>query len=179
MTKKAKKRVVKTARRGPVILPKKMSSLIAICLKDIKKAEALPKKFVVDMSSWFQPEDINCETSDGVVIETHHVCTVCAAGAVMAFSLKKADTNDELFPDAFPRNEKQLDAINYLRTGDVFAAARALELIDFNEYGDANEGDRSKYEGFETSMPEYKRDNPKPFHTAMGKLHDKLKKAGL
>lgn len=53
-------------------LPRRFSTLILHALKDLRKAERSPK-YKVDMTNWHMPN-------------SH--CSVCFAGAVMAFSLK-------------------------------------------------------------------------------------------
>jgi len=177
---KAKKRVVKKPRKKPVILPMKMSSLIKIALKDLRKVEAQPRKFVVEMGNWFLPEEVICETSSGIIVETHDICSVCAAGSVMAFTLgQKVDLNgDEVCPEHFPKNEKQLHAINELRVGNAIGAARYVGLWEPGpSTGSYRPGE--KYQKYDAHIPEYDRDNPEPFHKAMTKFQQKLEKAGL
>ncbi len=163
-------------RKKPVILPKKLSALIKIALKDLRKAEALPKKFIVEMDDWFVPEDVVCETKNGTEFERHKICTVCAAGSVMAFSLGMGEDKRFLAPEKFPRNEGQLHAINDLRCGEVDHAAFSLGLVAPDDYGDY---DFNAFNKFNCVIPEYNRKNPEPFHKAMTKLQEKLVKAGL
>ena len=91
---KAKKRAT---RRRQIILPMKLSSLIKIALKDLGKAEAQPKKFIVEMSEWYIPEEVVCATESGVEVDRYEACTVCAAGSVMAFTLNAAKTQPNNF----------------------------------------------------------------------------------
>ena len=167
----AKKRVAKRN----VTLPRKMSSLIKIALADMRKAEAKPDYFVVDMGVYFKPTNIVCCTDsdfgwEEIIINEHPACVVCAAGSVMAFTLGKKDSKEELVPEDMSGNDDQLMAIDSLRQGSVYEAAHVLELP---------EGDSDKYRKFDCVIPEYDRKNPKPFHKAMEKLQKKLERAGL
>lgn len=176
MAKKAKKRPVakaKVKRKQQVILPKKLSALIKIALRDIRKAEALPKQFVVEMSDWYAPENVECRTRDDILIETHTVCSVCAAGSVMAFSLdaRKNHPDEGLTPCRFPRNEKQLAAINELREGSAYQAYLSLGLK-------MTEGDVSALGDLDVDIPDYDRENPDRFHKAMAQFETDLRKAG-
>lgn len=186
MVKRAKKRVVrkvaKKARR--VILPKKLSSLIKICLRDMRKAEALPEKYVISMGEWYSPnETVSCQLDDGTLIKEHTVCVMCAAGSVMAFSLaNERQKKETLGPDDFGDNELQLGAIDCLRQGQCAAAYRAINRDDDPESESYNWNDditHQKLERLDTKIPDYEPTNPEPFHKAMTKLHDKLARAGL
>jgi hypothetical protein len=175
-TKAAKKHVV-AKKAKPRVLPKKMSALIRISLADIRKAERQPKKFIVEMSDWLSHTEVEC-TMGSTVIETYKVCALCAAGSVMAFSLDGLKTNKDYEPHNFPENQQQLYAINNLRTGNVQSAWRDLNSSagydNFEEYLAAAEPAGR----FDTTIPEYNRLNPEPFHKAMTKLQQKLQKAG-
>lgn len=190
MAKRATKRLVKKTkarrRKKPVILPKVMSKLIGIALADMKKAEAARDKYVIDLGIWHQPAKIQCElkTRDGDsmfsmeqdVLSERNVCVLCAAGSVMEFSLNAA-TDKEFEPHHFPKNQKQLSAINDLRCGDVSSAAYRLGLAEVNRDGyRINPGE---FDDFDCDIPDYDRKNPKPFHAAMTKLQKRLEKAGL
>jgi hypothetical protein len=185
MAKKAKKRVVKkAARRQQVILPTKLSSLIKIALRDMRKAEAKPKEFVIEMSEWFHREEVECRTRESTLVETHEVCVMCAAGSVMAFSLGvlKHKNIDEAQPHHYPKNEAQLNAINLLREGCVGDAYSTIRENDPS----LTEAQELKYEemydlaaGFDCEPPEYDRGDPEPFHREMEKLQKRLEKAGL
>lgn len=59
-----------------VRLPDKPSELIRLALADLRKVEAMPKRFAVRMASWHEPNG---------------VCRVCLAGAVMAQTLQVDD----------------------------------------------------------------------------------------
>lgn len=178
MAKKAKKRVVKKVTKKPVILPMKLSSLIAVALKDVRKAENT-KSVVVEMSNWFEVEEVECRTQNDVLIETHNVCNLCAAGSVMAFSLGKLGTAASLTPTNFPKNERQLEAINELREGNVSGAIKCLYHDDLYD----NESDASKLYRkaceLNCHIPDYDRENPEPFHKAMIRFKERLQRAGL
>lgn len=164
MVKKVKKRVVKKK----VILPRKLSALVRIALRDIRKAEKAADKYIVDMGTYHEPTQIVCKREGtDTIISTQDVCVVCAAGSVMAFSLG-AKIDQELEPGKFPDNMHQLEAINNLRLGDVGSA-----------YSYVNDSVPEKVWGLQTIMPSYDLKNPEPFHKAMEKLQAKLIKNGL
>ena len=171
---KTKKRVVKKVSKKKTILPKKLSSLIGIALRDIRKAEK-QEKYIVDMGTFHEPSIIVCSyeggfSSEGRIIKREPACIVCAAGSVMAFTLK-ADFTKDLSPSSFKRNEAQLNAIDALRTGNAQSAAAFLDPSD-------KECDNLYEIEMKTYIPDYDRDNPKPFHKAMVKFQIALKKAG-
>lgn len=175
MVKKSKKRVVKKAKAkaAKVILPTKMSKLIGIALTDLKKAEKQSHKYAVDMGDWYNPNaQLSCKTPNGAVVAVHKVCTVCFAGAVMAFSLPKPRSKGDLQPENFRGNRDQLLALNSLRLGHANAAGDALGLC---AYGDATYDELGH---LNTNIPDYDALNPKPFHDAMVKFKTKLAKAG-
>lgn len=192
MVKATKKRVVKKAKRKVkklLVLPRKMSALIKIALRDIRKAEK-SAAFVVDMREWYEPnQEIVCRVgdSDGLVISKQKACVACAAGSVMAFSFG-------LGPDGNPdkasnllgseENGMQLSAIDSLRRGAVASAARELDIsYDQWEGPERDIDDTKKLDGFfeklNSNIPDYDNIDPKPFHEAMEKLQAKLEKAGL
>lgn len=170
----------KKVRAKAKILPKVMSKLIEIALNDLKKAEAT-KGMVVDMAEWLNPNvKLECTTPNGEVVERRKACIVCAAGAVMAFTLGKKNTTKELFPEDMRNNEDQLCAINELRCGDVANAASYLGICE--KYHNLINGLYSEeYEALlelNEDVPEYDNLNPKSFHKAMEKLATKLRRAG-
>lgn len=176
---KAKKRVVKkaTKRKALVILPTKMSTLIGIALKDMRKVEKESKKYVVDMSEWYYPGKlVECKVDlgddDKVVIDSFEVCSVCFAGSVMAFTLGGSAyySHPGEGTPAFVKNEKQLLALNELREGNVTSALDHLNEDTVNNL---------KAGSFNRHIPEYDRKDPEPFHKAMAKLQADLKKGGL
>src|SRR4051812_17274748 len=101
MVKKSKKRAVKAKKtKAKVVLPMKMSKLIGIALADLKKAEKQSNKYAIDMSDWYNPKaQLECRTLNGALVAKHAICSVCFAGAVMAFSLPKPRGKGELDPD--------------------------------------------------------------------------------
>lgn len=166
-------------KKGKTILPRKLSSLIRIALKDIRKAEASDKA-VVDMSFYFHPNQALDCMINGNTVYTKEVCVMCAAGSVMAFTLKaKMNGDRNLEPANFPGNHDQLYAIDALRIGDVLDAALTLGLVKLDEYGDLASESEAKFESFDEPIPEYEVQDPEPFHKAMEKLQAKLQKAGL
>lgn len=158
-------------KKAKVILPRKMSALITVALKDLKKVEKADG-YTVDMGDWHHPDTLTCRNGSGDTISEEDTCSVCFAGSVMAFTLKVASTK-EAEPHSFPGNEDQLQALDSLRAGNVSDAARTLNLP-----GDSD-GYYAKYAKYDTCIPYYEYMKPKPFHTAMEKLAARLKKAGL
>lgn len=157
-----------------VILPTKMSALIKLALKDIRKMEKTAG-VVVDMSTFFAPKsEIVCATHSGAIVEKRTACVLCAAGAVMAGTLGANIRGQSKAPQDFKGNENQLNAIDCLREGSVGDAASNLGLFT-DDYGPKY----AKYSAFNETIPEYEPMNPKPFHKAMEKLQVKLEKAGL
>lgn len=184
MAKRAKKRVVrKVAKRArQVILPKKLSSLIKICLRDMRKAEALPEEYVINMTEWYSPKQLlSCQLNDGTVVKQHKICVMCAAGSVMAFSLANdRQKNRVLAPDDFGDNEAQLQAIDYLRQGECDSAYGAIfDTEDGEDYSYENDKAFQKLEKLRTSIPAYEPTDPEPFHKAMTKLQERLARAGF
>lgn len=108
-------------------------------------------------------------------IKRQPACVLCAAGAVMAFSLK-ADFTKSLSPSNFGKNELQLDAIDSLRIGHV---VNAYTSINGWSSLDNKPELEEKLGKLEAHIPDYDRDNPEPFHKAMTKLGQRLRKAGL
>lgn len=164
----------KAKKKAVVVLPKKMSRLIKIALRDIRKAEEA--EFIINMHDWYKPAiKVTCNTFvDGygeTVVREYETCSLCLAGSVMRFSLAgEQQKKRELTPSMFSKNRAQLEAINALRMGDVGEAAEILNL-DYNGTPVYNE--------FDTGIPDYDMQDPEPFHRTMTKLQVKLEKAGL
>lgn len=177
----AKKAKVKLARKKPVILPRVMSKLIDIALKDIRKVEKMKSKYAIDMGDWYDPNaQLVCSVGDNSVISRTKICSVCAAGSVMAFSLN-AKGNRELTPDSFPKNADQLHAINALRVGSVLSAYQVLFPDEgVSDYTQDSERRKKANQLIELGddIPEYEPMEPEPFHKALKKLQAKLQKAG-
>lgn len=127
---KAKK---KALAKRKTILPRKMSKLIEIAMKDLKRVEAA-KDMVVVMEEWFDPEaEVVCKVG-GNIISERQVCSACLAGSVMAFTLGKKNAKSYLIPDDMRGNEDQLNALNELRCGGVSTAAEVLGLVERGDY---------------------------------------------
>lgn len=189
MVKKAKKPTHKTSSKM-TILPKKMSSLIGIALKDIRKAEKFSDKFIIDMATWYDPErSLTCRLDDnqhGKIIKEDKVCVMCAAGSVLAFSLGAGGKfRTQKVKEMETKNMPQLNAIDALRIGSLSTAVTELDLwpkADNNIHYDTQYkklNDKMNKLESESIIPEYDNSNPEPFHAAMKKLQTKLVKAGL
>lgn len=162
-----------------VVLPRKMSKLIKIALADIDKVEQ-SCQYAIDMSIWHGPETLSSDSGN----ITKEVCVVCAAGSVMAMTLK-ADPTEEVNVEDYPKNTHQLSAIDDLRTGDVRSAATELDLWPADE--DAKGNTSKKYLAFQdkmrdlsdrTSVTSYEVD-PDQFKVDMKALARRLERAGL
>ena len=82
-------------------LPDKLSELIRIALHDEAKAVA-SKDYEIDMTTWHRPGD---------------VCSVCLAGAVMAFTLDALPTRN-VDPGHFdPETQNKLRSLEHIRRG--------------------------------------------------------------
>lgn len=151
-----------------VVLPDKMSELITLALKDLKKAEK-SKKHVIDMGSWYNPKAlVQCKIGSDEVVHEYKACAVCFAGSVMAFSLnaKMTDTEDRFL---YGKDGCKFQAINYLRDGDVRQAAALLNI----------DSDNIPDNLLSVIVPDYEALKPKPFHDTMQKLAADLKRVGL
>jgi len=176
MAKKAKARTKPKAKKL-VILPMVMSKLVAIALKDLRKVEKMKTKYAVDMDDWYQPNaELTCVVGDSTISKTK-ICSVCAAGSVMAFSLGADGKKRYMEPASFPANMKQLHAINNLRTGQALVAYSSL-FPDANMYDWDNTPETRKLNKLCTDIPPYEPMDPEPFHAAMKKFQAKLEKAG-
>lgn len=134
-------------------LPDKLSALILLALDDLKKAER-SKKYKIDMGGWHHPN-------------SH--CSVCFAGAVIAFSLG-ADPKKRIDPYDFDTDTRhKLLALNSARCGFFNQGAM---------YVGGNNNTQDKAYQFNTSIPDYHEDR-KGFRSAMRKAALALKKAKL
>ena len=101
------------SKSAQVTLPDKLSDLAELALNDLEKCEAMPEVYEIRMSAWHKP---------GV-----GKCLVCAAGAVMAQTLRVPHFLEKS-PGFFDRDTRlKLLAINSLRLGDLHHALRALD----------------------------------------------------
>lgn len=92
--------------------PKKLSTLAAAALRDLKRAEA-SSKFEVDMSVWFK------------LYGPDKKCLVCLAGSWLAFSAagaKTGTTNPMVYDHIETKYLSARDAINALRRGHIVEA---------------------------------------------------------
>lgn len=101
--------------KKPVVLPRKMSALIRIALKDLEKVER-SRIYEVAMGDWHHP------LGDGK-------CAVCFAGAVMAKTCR-FKKNDYVYPrrSSMGENLDQFFALDSLRQGEIRLAASELRL---------------------------------------------------
>jgi hypothetical protein len=156
-----------------------MSELIDISLRDLACAEKT-LGYAIDMGSWHCPRSM---TDDDEIVA--RVCAVCLAGSVMAFSLGVAATV-AVAPDSrsMKANRAQLEAINLLRTGEVFEAACRLgmtpKLTDRSSTctHDAYAAARYRFRGFDAEITGYSTDRA-IFKRDMRKLGARLRRAGL
>lgn len=180
--KRAPKKAVKKTARSQFILPKKMSKLIDIGLRDLRATEKM-NNFIIDMDTYFHPTKLECRIDEyDKVIKTEPACVVCFAGSVMAQTLKAPITGRDLDPVDFDGNSRQLEALNGLRCGSTTSAAIELGLLDENHGYDYEKMDFTpaykKLSKLDMDIPQYDMDNPEPFHKAMIKFRNKLAKAG-
>ena len=133
-------------------LPNKPSKLLKLALKDLKAVEA-DGRYMVDM------EVYHTQLSEGV-------CSVCLAGAVMAFSLG-AHREEGLSPRCFPgKLEYKLEALDHFRAGSILGGLRALDIEI--PHGLSQWVNVTPYQ-----------DSTKEFKKGMKKIIKLLKKAGL
>ena len=131
-------------------LPDKPSDLAELALRDMRKAIKSPR-YHIHMGGWHIPNE---------------TCAVCAAGAVMAFTLG-ASHDEHILPGCFSYLIKhKLLAIDCLRLGDVDRAFRELGL------------DYQRAKRFNRDIPGYKESNHQPFFHEMRELVWDLRDAG-
>ena len=95
-------------RKPGIRLPNKLSKMILATLPDLAKAERA-RGVVINMRTWHK---------------TNGKCEVCWAGAVMRRAVP--DSREAAPEDFSPATERKLDALAYLRTGDVSGALIAM-----------------------------------------------------
>lgn len=104
-------------------LATRLSEVMRIALRDLRKVEAADKLYRVDMGSFHEYDgdaDADADEDDGPK------CSVCFAGSVMAFSLA-AKINKNVNPNDFePAVERKLLAIDALREGSVVTALNVM-----------------------------------------------------
>ena len=141
-------------------LPDKPSELIRVALADLRKVEAMPETYRVDMNRWHHPMGGKC--------------SVCLAGSVIAQTLGEdpaIDTDhDEIDVDAEGLGDK-LSALNDFRMGDVHWGVHTM-------LGESTV--RGLPEELHTALiAPYDAADPEAFHRDMAKLADDLEAAGL
>jgi len=145
-------------------LPDKLSELIRVGLEDVRKAEDAADTYVVDMGSWHDPP--GCRRS------SHSTrCSVCMAGAVMAFHLG-VPADEEKMPRSFgddSRIRSQLRALDHCVWGGVGQALEEIGAIDNRD--DLPEQFRG------VVISDYD-SHPKMWHAELNKLADALEAAG-
>lgn len=109
-------------------LPEKPSALLELALNDLEAVEKLPR-YMVDMVDWHQLRTVYIMAKDGLGTESHVVCSVCLAGAVLAVSLKVPE-DLRITPLALKdrRLSTKLLTIDDLRIGDVKSALDNLDI---------------------------------------------------
>lgn len=136
-------------------LPDKPSALLRLALADLRKVEALPEIYTVDMGTYH-------ESWDGR-------CNVCLAGAVMAGTLNIPADEDTLPCNLGIVFAPKLHALDALRAGEVGGALARLLLDKAVSYGLPNSVD----------IFPYSTANPEPFHADLNQLATMLEAAGL
>ena len=98
-------------------LPNRLSDLILVALKDLRKCEKNPK-YTVEMSKWHRP---SCASA---ITHLDWTCEVCLAGSVIAQTLKTPIIKLKEPVDFGEVDEHKLYALDYIRGGDVLLALR-------------------------------------------------------
>lgn len=153
----------------PYLLPHKLSELAQVALNDLALAESLPKQYRIDMGNW-------------LVQKTSGVCVMCAAGAVMSFTLGEALRLGERLDhptriaQRFGENARALFAIDMLRRGWV---GSALAIINSDEpektWWECDDQDDHE---LTREMGEYE-SGPDGWRDEMNQLVSDLREAGL
>lgn len=134
-------------------LPEKLSDLIELALRDLRKVEK-DERYRVNMYSWHEP------TLSGK-------CLVCFAGAVMAGTLE-TPINKDVLPSRFDEHTAaRLNALNEVRCGLIRQALDSVgENVDI------------EFVVYDNPRPiEYKKD-PEGFYTDLSDLALRLREAG-
>lgn len=140
--------------RAGVTLPSKPSALIRVALADLRKVEALPDIYRVNMDVWHREHRGDA------------VCEVCVAGAMISQSLG-ARPGEHLGPEDFDQETTwKLYALNEFRVGNVFDGLCYLDRADLWLGADTR------------SITEYTT-SPAGFHRDMQQLAADLEAVGL
>lgn len=138
-------------------LPNKMSELILLALRDLKKIEKL-KSYEVDMREWHTaPEDTYGESTK---------CQVCFAGSVISRTLKMPKNKTVDMSMFSNKMSNKFYALDSLRQGYVGSAYRALGI------------DSDAMHGMDRRITPYSYDSKK-FKEEMYQLAQDLKKEGF
>lgn len=136
------------------LLPNKLSALIFVALKDLRKVERSPKYSIAMSQTWH----------DGTTIFAP--CMVCFAGAVMAGTCK-VPLNKYATPEYFPRDtNRKFMALDSIRLGYLQSALNRLDV------------ELPKVFTNEVEIADYT-DDPAQFHKDMHQIAKELKKFGL
>ena len=146
-------------------LPNKLSDLMEVALKDLRRVER-SKKYVVDMGKWHSPNS---------------VCHVCYGGAVMTRVLKPDEGIGALRGTFGNRTTHKFLALNAIRTGDI---SDALDILNIKYVWKYNAGFTSnivvKKHVLPIKVPECDYDVDKTqWHKDMRKIIRILRKASL
>ena len=138
----------------PSGLPTTPSALIRVALEDLRKVEALPDIYRINLGVWHREHREDA------------VCEVCLAGACIAQRLG-ANPSEHRGPEDFDKETTwKLYALNEFRVGSVFDGLRYLGRTDLWLGADTR------------AITEYAVD-PKAFHKDMQQLAADLEAAGL
>ena len=132
-------------------LPDKPSELIRVALADLRKVEAMPGTYVVDMENWH--------------LQKNGKCHVCLAGSVISQSMGANPAETIWDTDFDERLSDRLCALDWLRCGYVGNALDVLGLYD-------------RFSPSKVRVTPYEADI-EAFHRDMAKLADDLEAAGL
>ena len=106
----------------PPMIP---SKLLRIAHGDLQKARSDPA-LTIDMDLWAATDvDQPLEVED-----SHFICKTCLAGSVMFKTLDLVPEIDiDYYPEDFPGNEAQLEALNLFRLNNTSAAFFQLGIL--------------------------------------------------
>lgn len=139
---------------APVTLPSKPSDLIRAALADLKKVEARPDIYRVNMDVWHREH------------RTDAVCEVCLAGSVISQELG-AQPNEHRGPEDFDQETTwKMHALNEFRVGNVFDGLCYLDCAD-------------RWLGADTRRVADYAESPAAFHRDMQTLASDLEAVGL
>jgi hypothetical protein len=149
-------------------LPSKPSALIRVALADLRKVEALPDIYRVNMDVWHREHRADA------------VCEVCLAGSVICQELG-ANPSESRGPEDFDQETTwKLYALNEFRVGNVFDGLCYLSDEPSGRlYAQRYEALKGKDECCKyVEVAEYT-DDPAAFHADMQKLASDLEASGL